>query len=80
MDHLTFNKGVLKTSCKCKSALIRSPKIEKQKKQPTPAEREGRWRGREGGRQIERERGGEGGGNKDVEIAHHSDLVFVKYW
>ena len=32
IDHLTFNESVLKTSCERKSALIRSPKLEKQKK------------------------------------------------
>ena len=56
-DHITFDKDVLKTSCKCKSALIRSPRIEKQKNQLTPVEKKGRWRGRE----AEREGSGEGG-------------------
>ena len=64
MDFFTFNKGVLKTSCKCKSSLIRSPKLVKRENQPTLVEREG---------------GGEGGGG-GVEIAHYSDIVFVKYW
>ena len=36
----------------------------------------GRGRGGEGGRKGGGKRGGKGGG----EIAHHSDLVFVKYW
>ena len=47
MDHLTFNEDVLKSSCKCKSALIKSPEIEKQNK---PADSSG-----EGG-EVERER------------------------
>ena len=63
MDHLTFNKGVLKTSCKCKSALIRSPKIEKQKNSQL------QWRGRgggEGGKEGDRLRGREV--EREVEI------------
>ena len=76
MDNLTFNEDVLKTSCKCKSALIRSPKIEKQNI-PADSIGEGGEVEREGG---EGEGGGEGDGEGGGEIAYHSDLVFVKYW
>ena len=44
-----FYKGVLKTSCKCRSAVIRSSKIEKQKYGQL------QWRGRWREREVERE-------------------------
>ena len=49
--YLNFHEAVLKTNCKCKSALIRSLNIKKQK----PADSSG-----EGGREGSRDRDGKG--------------------
>ena len=62
MDHLSFYKTVLKTNCRCESALIRYLEIEKRTNQPTLVERKGAGIGERGG-----ERGGEGGGERGGE-------------
>ena len=61
MDHLSLYKTVLKTNCKCKSAVTRYLEIEKQEKPAEGSGQGGRWRGREGGGEGERDVEREGG-------------------